>query len=367
MQRCDSLPLPRARTAVAATWKLGSDHIGCNLSPFPPPKGCSQPASDHRCHGTASQQPPPGESEYSDPFDAQRELKGDGEEDVEMENNGYMEPYDAQKVVADLQRQNDREERKVKKSRKDLQLYDTPYEEKEPEANLEGSSADKPRESRLPQDDERPADEYDQPWEWKKNHISRAFAVDIKEAKVLPWPPPVGQLMGTEEPLDPEVQFETPEWERTSSISSSSIHVERWHQPKHLTGGSKLGCSQSPEGSPPAAERVDPSLPLEKQAWFHGTISRAEAEALLTLCKEGSYLVRDSETSRNDFSLSLRSTQGFMHMKFTRTKEGKYILGQNSAPFDSVPEVIHHYTAQELPIKGAEHLSLLYPVAVQTL
>ncbi|XP_077188031.1 SH2 domain-containing adapter protein D isoform X2 [Paroedura picta] len=309
---------------------------------------------------------PPGESEYSDPFDAQRELKGDGEEDVEMENNGYMEPYDAQKVVADLQRQNDREERKVKKSRKDLQLYDTPYEEKEPEANLEGSSADKPRESRLPQDDERPADEYDQPWEWKKNHISRAFA-DIKEAKVLPWPPPVGQLMGTEEPLDPEVQFETPEWERTSSISSSSIHVERWHQPKHLTGGSKLGCSQSPEGSPPAAERVDPSLPLEKQAWFHGTISRAEAEALLTLCKEGSYLVRDSETSRNDFSLSLRSTQGFMHMKFTRTKEGKYILGQNSAPFDSVPEVIHHYTAQELPIKGAEHLSLLYPVAVQTL
>ncbi|XP_015285253.1 PREDICTED: SH2 domain-containing adapter protein D [Gekko japonicus] len=282
---------------------------------------------------------PLGESEYSDPFDAHPEPKEDGEEDVELENNGYMEPYDAQKVVADLQRKNDREERKVKKSRKGLQLYDTPYEEKEPEANLEGSSADKPRESRLPQDDERPADEYDQPWEWKKNHISRAFAV----------------------------QFETPEWERTSSISSSSALVEHWHQPKHLTGSSKFGLSQSPEGSPPAAERVDPSLPLEKQAWFHGTISRAEAESLLTLCKEGSYLVRNSETSRNDYSLSLRSSQGFMHMKFTRTKDGKYILGQNSAPFDSVPEVIHHYTAQELPVKGAEHLSLLYPVAVQTL
>ncbi|KAL8177898.1 UNVERIFIED_CONTAM: hypothetical protein K2H54_023190 [Gekko kuhli] len=129
---------------------------------------------------------PLGESEYSDPFDAHREPKEDGEEDVELENNGYMEPYDAQKVVvapklfhlgsSDLQRKNDKEERKVKKSRKGLQLYDTPYEEKEPEASLEGSSADKPRESRLPQDDERPADEYDQPWEWKKNHISRAFA-----------------------------------------------------------------------------------------------------------------------------------------------------------------------------------------------
>uniref|UniRef100_A0A8D0H073 Src homology 2 domain containing transforming protein D n=1 Tax=Sphenodon punctatus TaxID=8508 RepID=A0A8D0H073_SPHPU len=275
-----------------------------------------------------------GDGEYSDPFDAHRELKAEAEEETGTENNGYMEPYDAQKVVADLQRKGDRDGQRVKKSRKGLQLYDTPYEEKAPEAEPEGPTAGKPRESRLPQDDERPADEYDQPWEWKKDHISRAFAV----------------------------QFEGPDWER-----ASSVHKERRRQPKHPTAGSKYGRGQSPERSPPVAERVDPSLPLEKQAWFHGTISRADAEGLLTLCKEGSYLVRNSETSRNDYSLSLRSSQGFMHMKFTRTKENKYVLGQNSAPFESVPEVIHYYTAQELPIKGAEHLSLLYPVAVQTL
>ncbi|KAK2510051.1 hypothetical protein MC885_012137 [Smutsia gigantea] len=63
---------------------------------------------------------------------------------------------------------------------------------------------------------------------------------------------------------------------------------------------------------------------------------------------------------------SLRSNQGFMHMKLAKTKE-KYVLGQNSPPFDSVPEVIHYYTTRKLPIKGAEHLSLLYPVAVRTL
>ncbi|KAM6460277.1 SH2 domain-containing adapter protein D isoform 3-T4 [Liasis olivaceus] len=148
----------------------------------------------------------PGESEYSDPFDAHREPKGDAEEDVELENNGYMEPYDAQKVVADLQRKSEWDEQRVKKSRIGLQLYDTPYEEKEAEADPETAPTDKPPKSRLPQEDERPADEYDQPWEWKKNHISRAFAVDIKETKVLPWPPPVGQLTGTEEPLDPEVR-----------------------------------------------------------------------------------------------------------------------------------------------------------------
>uniref|UniRef100_A0A8D2LSQ4 Src homology 2 domain containing transforming protein D n=1 Tax=Varanus komodoensis TaxID=61221 RepID=A0A8D2LSQ4_VARKO len=182
--------------------------------------------------------------------------------DAELENNGYMEPYDAQKV----------------KSRIGFQLYDTPYEEKVPKADPDTLPVGKPRESRLPQDDERPADEYDQPWEWKKTHISRAFA----GAK--------------------------------AAFRSRKC-------------GSKFGRSQSPDPGLPVAERFDPSLPLENQA----------------------------------------SSQGFMHMKFTRSKENKYILGQNSAPFDSIPEVIHYYTAQELPVKGAEHLSLLYPVAIQTL
>lgn len=63
----------------------------------------------------------------------------------------------------------------------------------------------------------------------------------------------------------------------------------------------------------------------------------------------------------------LRSSQGFMHMKLSRTKENKYILGQNSCPFDSVPEIIHFYSSCKLPIKGAEHMSLLYPVAIRTL
>ena len=62
-----------------------------------------------------------------------------------------------------------------------------------------------------------------------------------------------------------------------------------------------------------------------------------------------------------------RSSQGFMHMKLSRTKEHRYVLGQNSPPFSSVPEIVHHYTSRKLPIKGAEHMSLLYPVAIRTL
>ncbi|GCC21082.1 hypothetical protein chiPu_0019549 [Chiloscyllium punctatum] len=100
--------------------------------------------------------------------------------------------------------------------------------------------------------------------------------------------------------------------------------------------------------------------------WYHGAITRTDAENLLRLCKECSYLIRNSQSKKNDYSLSLKSSQGFMHMKLTRTKD-KYILGENSLPFDSVPEIIHHYSTRRLPIKGAEHLSLLYPVPVRTL
>ena len=57
-----------------------------------------------------------------------------------------------------------------------LPLSDTPYEPEEEGATPEGEGAPWPRESRLPEDDERPPEEYDQPWEWKKERISKAFA-----------------------------------------------------------------------------------------------------------------------------------------------------------------------------------------------
>lgn len=46
--------------------------------------------------------------------------------------------------------------------------------------------------------------------------------------------------------------------------------------------------------------------PSPAHSWYHGAISRTDAETLLRLCKEASYLVRNSETSKNDFSLSLK-------------------------------------------------------------
>ena len=50
-----------------------------------------------------------------------------------------------------------------------------------------------------------------------------------------------------------------------------------------------------------------------------------------------------------------------MHMKIVRQSD-KYILGQFSQPYASIPEMINHYAKNKLPIKGATHMSLLFPV-----
>ncbi|RMC22382.1 hypothetical protein DUI87_00696 [Hirundo rustica rustica] len=212
-----------------------------------------------------------------------------------------------------------------------MQLYDTPYEPEGSgvESDSESVVSRRLRESKLPQDDDRPADEYDQPWEWNKVTIPALAA-----------------------------QFNGSGKRRASPSPSNDQH----RQLRTPGGGFKPIKHGSPEFCGILGERIDPTIQLEKQIWYHGAISRTDAENLLRLCKECSYLVRNSQTSKHDYSLSLKSSQGFMHMKLTKTKE-KYILGQNSPPFDSVPEVIHYYTTKKLPIKGAEHLSLLYPVA----
>uniref|UniRef100_A0A8C3BBD5 Src homology 2 domain containing F n=1 Tax=Cairina moschata TaxID=8855 RepID=A0A8C3BBD5_CAIMO len=270
--------------------------------------------------------------DYADPFDAAQVAGSQAGLEKVTENDGYMEPYEAQKMMAEIRQKGLREA-----PSRPLHLYDTPYEPVAGglEADSDRPACPRPRESRLPEDDERPPEEYDQPWEWKKERISKAFAG-----------PPEGLGYG-----------------RTSPCREEKARAGL----RHGTSSLKSTKTLSAEPGPFLGERIDPALPLESQCWYHGAISRTDAETLLRLCKEASYLVRNSETSKNDFSLSLKSSQGFMHMKLSRTQENKYVLGQHSPPFDSVPEIIHHYASRKLPIKGAEHMSLLYPVAIRTL
>ena len=42
--------------------------------------------------------------------------------------------------------------------------------------------------------------------------------------------------------------------------------------------------------------------------------------------------------------------------------DGQLILGQFSRPFDDIPQMIQFFTLNKLPIHGADHMSLLFPV-----
>ncbi|XP_052008448.1 SH2 domain-containing adapter protein F-like isoform X3 [Xyrauchen texanus] len=291
----------------------------------------SPPAEPENGHSSSKQDKLAIVEDYADPFDAADQAGGTQTvTEKPTENDGYMEPYEAQKMMAEIRGGRGPKDGPVRQ----LPLYDTPYEPEENGGHLDGGRCS--RESRLPQDDERPPEEYDQPWEWKKDRISKAFAV---------------QFDGVEK-----------------SRMSPTIEVKSRPLQRHSSGclvNTKM--SSLDHSTPTVGERIDPSMPLESQFWYHGAISRTDAESVLRLCKEASYLVRNSETSKNDFSLSLKSSQGFMHMKLSRTKDNKYVLGQNSCLFDSVPEIIYYYSSRKLPIKGAEHMSLLYPVAIRTL
>ncbi|XP_048825368.1 SH2 domain-containing adapter protein F-like isoform X2 [Brienomyrus brachyistius] len=320
---------PKHRLIKVETIEKGNSNPASVVTP------CSSPSPATLKSPTS----PPAEQEkliiledYADPFDAEQAGGGQNASEKVPENDGYMEPYEAQKMMAEIRGGRGPKEGPLRQ----LPLYDTPYEPAENGGESDPEPPRCPRESRLPQDDERPPEEYDQPWEWKKDRISKAFAV----------------------------QFEGLEKSRMSPTKEGKVRPPQRHSSGCLVN-TKLGSLD--HCSPPLGERIDPSMPLESQFWYHGAISRIDAESLLRLCKEASYLVRNSETSKNDFSLSLKSSQGFMHMKLSRTKEKKFVLGQNSGPFDSVPEIIHFYSSRKLPIKGAEHMSLLYPVAIRTL
>ncbi|NXI29302.1 SHE protein, partial [Sterrhoptilus dennistouni] len=287
--------------------------------------------------------------DYADPYDAKR-TKGQRDAERLGENDGYMEPYDAQQMITEIRRRGSKDplvkaillldgrgEPGEGGAKMDLakrlggkevagkgpQLYDTPYEPREGVAGGTPEHRVRAGDGRLPENDERPAGEYEQPWEWKKEQIVKALSV---------------QFEGSERPKEETLR--------------QHLRQKSW-TPKMLK---PVGTEYS-EG-----ERVDPALALEKQPWYHGAITRAEAESRLQTCREAGYLVRTSETGSGKYSIALKTSQGCVHIIVAQTKDNKYTLSQASGVFASIPEVVHYYSTEKLPFKGAEHMALLHPV-----
>ncbi|KAL5481915.1 hypothetical protein EMCRGX_G022190 [Ephydatia muelleri] len=86
----------------------------------------------------------------------------------------------------------------------------------------------------------------------------------------------------------------------------------------------------------PSASDESKALPdKEKQAvllksmpWFHGQISREEAERLLTSQSNGTFLIRDSQTYPGDYTLSISYEEAVENYRITRNTAGKITVDE---------------------------------------
>lgn len=68
---------------------------------------------------------------------------------------------------------------------------------------------------------------------------------------------------------------------------------------------------------------ITPVNSLEKHSWYHGPISRNAAEYLLSSGINGSFLVRESESSPGQRSISLRYEGRVYHYRISEDTDSK--------------------------------------------
>ncbi|XP_053994052.1 tyrosine-protein kinase Abl isoform X1 [Hylaeus volcanicus] len=88
---------------------------------------------------------------------------------------------------------------------------------------------------------------------------------------------------------------------------------------------------------------VTPVNSLEKHSWYHGRISRNAAEYLLSSGINGSFLVRESESSPGQRSISLRYEGRVYHYRINEDSEGKMYV-TNESKFNTLAELVHHHS-----------------------
>ncbi|XP_057709075.1 cytoplasmic protein NCK2a [Corythoichthys intestinalis] len=92
--------------------------------------------------------------------------------------------------------------------------------------------------------------------------------------------------------------------------------------------------------------------------WYYGNVTRHQAERILNeRGDDGDFLIRDSESSPSDFSVSLKAAGKNKHFK-VQLCDGVYCIGQRR--FTSMEELVEHY--KKAPIFTSEHGDRLYLV-----
>ncbi|KAG8436820.1 hypothetical protein GDO86_007778 [Hymenochirus boettgeri] len=88
---------------------------------------------------------------------------------------------------------------------------------------------------------------------------------------------------------------------------------------------------------------ITPVNSLEKHSWYHGPVSRSAAEYLLSSLINGSFLVRESESSPGQLSISLRYEGRVYHYRINTASDGKVYVTAESR-FTTLAELVHHHS-----------------------
>ncbi|XP_069935874.1 tyrosine-protein kinase Abl isoform X3 [Cherax quadricarinatus] len=88
---------------------------------------------------------------------------------------------------------------------------------------------------------------------------------------------------------------------------------------------------------------ITPVNSLEKHSWYHGPISRNTAEYLLSSGINGSFLVRESESSPGQRSISLRYNGRVYHYRINEDENSKLYVSSEFR-FNTLAELVHHHS-----------------------
>ncbi|KAG9277523.1 GRB2-related adapter protein [Astyanax mexicanus] len=83
-------------------------------------------------------------------------------------------------------------------------------------------------------------------------------------------------------------------------------------------------------------------ITLNIPRWYQDDISRQEAESMLKSQPIGAFIIRDSQSSPGDLSISVRHESDVQHFKVLQDKKGQYFLWDMK--FTSLNKLVDYYT-----------------------
>ncbi|XP_075410095.1 tyrosine-protein kinase FRK [Tenrec ecaudatus] len=118
---------------------------------------------------------------------------------------------------------------------------------------------------------------------------------------------------------------------------------EGWWFARHLERRGD-GSGQPVQGYIPS-NYVAEDRSLQAEPWFFGAIKRADAETQLLYSENqtGAFLIRESESQKGDFSLSVLHEGVVKHYRIRRLDEGGFFLTRRRT-FSTLNEFVSHYS-----------------------